>query len=242
MTRGSLIEGKKHGANAAALLLELNQPEPAWKLLHSESDPRATTYLVARLADCRSSGPPAKPSSDGARSVGACLLLLTLGSYPVGFLGEQKEKIEQQVLHLCQDDPNCRPFGRRMGSPVMEDGRSMAALRTQGRNEGRRDGFGWITSRLRAIRRDSSGSVGCKAGLAGQRTWPRLGRNSHHLAHGSDFRTVDDRSDHSPIQTISTEFPALERAISTGDCPINAVSWFDGLLLPLAERAEQAHP
>ena len=226
---GQLDRREKARAHAAALLLELNQPEPAWKLLHSESDPRATTYLVARLADCRVD--PAlllsRLQMEHDPSVRACLLL-TLGSYSVGFLGEQKEKIEQQVLHLCQDDPNCAVHSAAewaLRSWKMAD--QVAALRTQARNEGRRDGFGWYVTpegyTFAILQGPLDAKLGSPANEPGRDSDETL--TTWHTDRTFALSTTEVTT--AQYKRFRPNFRHSNEHAPTGDCPINAVSWFD---------------
>lgn len=226
---GQLDRREKARAHAAALLLELNQPEPAWKLLHSESDPRATTYLVARLADCRVD--PAlllsRLQMEHDPSVRACLLL-TLGSYSVGFLGEQKEKIEQQVLHLCQDDPNCAVHSAAewaLRSWKMAD--QVAALRTQAANEGRRDGFGWYVTpegyTFAILQGPLDAKLGSPANEPGRDSDETL--TTWHTDRTFALSTTEVTT--AQYKRFRPNFRHSNEHAPTGDCPINAVSWFD---------------
>jgi formylglycine-generating enzyme required for sulfatase activity len=220
----------KRRAHAAALLLELEEPEPAWKLLHSEADPRAKTYLVARLSDCRVE--PAlllsrlqKEEDPGVRAS----LVLALGSYPIDFVsGSLRAKIQRQVLQLCQQDPNSSVHSAAewaLRSWKMAD--QVAVLRTEAAKAGRRDGFGWYVTpeghTFAMIQGPLDAKLGSPANEPGRDSDEAL--TTRHIDRSFALATTELTT--AQYKRFRPNFRHSNEHAPTGDCPINAVSWFD---------------
>ena len=198
-------------------------------MLHAEADPRAATYLVARLADCRVE--PAllldRLQSERDPSVRAGLLL-TLGSCSPGSLGDQKGKIEQQALRLCQDDPNCVVHSAAesaLRSWKMQD--QVAVLRAELAKAGRRDGFGWYVTPEGHTFAILQGPLDAKLGSPANES----GRDSdeavitRHIDRSFALSTTEVTT--AQYKRFRPNFRHSNEHAPTSDCPINAVSWFD---------------
>jgi serine/threonine protein kinase/formylglycine-generating enzyme required for sulfatase activity len=217
-------------AHAAALLLELEDAGPAWNLLHGDADPRVATYLIARLAECG-----VKPALLLARlqqeenpSVRASLIL-ALGSYPPDSIpGEPLARVQQQVSQYCQEDPNCTVHSAgewALRSWKMAD--KVALLRSEAAKVGRREGYGWYASPEGSTFAVFPGPVDARLGSPANES----GRDSdeslttRHIARTFAISTTEITT--GQYLRFQPRFRHSNEHAPQGDCPINAVTWFD---------------
>jgi eukaryotic-like serine/threonine-protein kinase len=220
----------KRRAHAAALLLQLDGPEQAWKLLRVEPDPRVASYVIARLADCRVD--PAllqqELQKDDDPAVRAALIL-ALGSYPIDSIPEPlKAKIQKHLAQLWQEDPNCAVHSAAewaLRSSNIAD--NVSVMRNDAAKAGQRDGFGWYATREGHTFAVIKGPVDAKLGSPPT----ELGRDSDESLTTRPiertFAISTTEVTKSQYQRFRPTFRHSNEHSPDADCPINAVTWFD---------------
>jgi formylglycine-generating enzyme required for sulfatase activity len=222
--------GAKRRANAAALLLQLENPEPVWNLLRFDADPRTATYLIARLADCRVE--PAlllsRLQMEDDPAVRANLVL-TLGSYPIDSIpSDVKPRLQQQMLQLCQEDSNCAVHSAAewaLRSWKMAD--KVALLQREAAKVGRREGFRWYVTpegdTLAVITAPVDALLGSPATESGRDSDESLVR----LRIERPFAIATTEITKAQYKRFRPNFRHPNEHSPDDDCPINAVTWFD---------------
>jgi serine/threonine protein kinase/formylglycine-generating enzyme required for sulfatase activity len=220
----------KRRAHAAALLLDMAQPEQALKILQFEADPRSEAYLIARLAECRTDPELLlrklqEPQTPSARAG----LILALGSYPAASIpSELRVSLRQILMRLWRDDPDCFVHSAAdwaLRSTNMAD--KVADMRADAAKAGRRDGFGWYIAPEGITFAVIAGPVDAKLGSAPT----EAGRDSdeslvtRHI--GRTFAISTTEVTKSQFLRFRPTFRHTSEHAPEPDCPINAVSWFD---------------
>jgi eukaryotic-like serine/threonine-protein kinase len=220
----------KRQAHAAALLLELAEPEPALQMLHFAADPRLAAYLVGRLAECNPD--PAlllsQLQKDEDPSVRAGLIL-ALGSYPVASIrAAPQAEFRRSLLHLRQHDPNC--FVHSAAEWALRSSNAadkIADMRGEAARAGRRDGYGWYVTPEGYTFAVIEGPVQAKLGSPPT----EAGRDSDEslVTRPIDrtFAIATTEVTRSQYLRYQPNFRHSSEYAPEGDCPISAVSWFD---------------
>jgi eukaryotic-like serine/threonine-protein kinase len=220
----------KRRAHAAAVLVELEETEPAWKLLHAEADPRVATYLIARLAECRADpglllGRLRKDENSSVRAN----LILALGSYPVDSIsGVLRPQIQEELSQFCQNDPDCAVHSAaEWALRSWKMGDKVAILRKEAAKMGRRDGYEWYATpegyTFAVTKGPLDATLGSPASESGRDSDETL--ITRHIGRSYAISTTEVTK--SQYCRFQPQYRHSNEHSRQGECPINAVTWFD---------------
>jgi formylglycine-generating enzyme required for sulfatase activity len=222
--------GAKRRAHAAALLLEMDQPEQALRILQFQADPRSEAYLIDRLAECRIDPElllrKLQESQDPSARAG---LILALGSYSADSIpADLRTSFRQILLRLWRDDPNCFVHSAAewaLRSTKMID--NIADLRSEAAKVGPRDGYSWYVTPEGYTFAVIKGPVEARLGSPPTDAHRDSDETPVTRRIGQTFAIATTEVTRSQYLRLRPTYRHTNEHAPEPDCPINAVSWFD---------------